>query len=397
MEIFRRNIKELDFTLIGTMVLLAAFGCLALLATTYGKSTSPNGSVPPHVLSKQIVFEIIGFVMMLATAAFDYRILRKYRWWIYGVVIVLLLAVFGFHSANRGGAHSWIPLGPLTFEPSEFMKLAMIIVIAGFMADNDESDFPDYRLHKTWPIWLVFIVPFALIYKQPALGQALVMFAIVMTMMAVYVKRFHFFVLTLLLVVLVGGLTLIATQYSVQTVNFLQNVVVGHHIIKEFQLMRILTWLDPKMALSSAGYSVHETQMAIGSGQIFGEGLFNGIETGGGWIPNQWTDYIFSGVGEEFGFLGSSVLVLLFLIVFYRMTRIAGTARDTFGTYLIIGLVGMFGFQVFENIGMDMYMSPATGITLPFVTYGGSSLILNYIAIGLSLSVCLRRKRLRFS
>lgn len=397
MEMFRRNFRELDFTLIGVMVVLAAYGCLALLATTYGKPTAPHGSVPPHVLSKQILFEILGFIVMLVVAALDYRLLRKYRWWIYGIVLVMLLVVFKFHSADRGGAHSWIPLGPLTFEPSEFMKLAMIIVIASFMADNDESEFPDYRIRKTWPIWLVFLVPFALIYKEPALGQSLVLFAILMTMLAVYVKRSHFVMLTLLLAIIIGGVTVVAVQYPMQAYNFLQNVVVGHHYIREFQLMRILTWLNPKLALSTAGYSVHETQMAIGSGQIFGEGLFNGIKTTGSAIPNQWTDYIFSGVGEEFGFVGSSVLVLLFLMVFYRMTRIAGSSRDAFGTYLIIGLVGMFGFQVFENIGMDMYMSPATGITLPFVTYGGSSLILNYISIGLALSVCVRRKRLRFS
>ncbi|MDQ0188989.1 FtsW/RodA/SpoVE family cell cycle protein [Alicyclobacillus cycloheptanicus] len=395
METFRRNFRELDFTLIGAMILLAVYGCIALLATTYGKPTAPNGPVPPHVLSKQIMFEVVGFILMLAMAAVDYRVLRKYRWWIYGVVLLLLVAVFAMPTVN--GAHSWIPLGSLTFEPSEFMKLALIIVIAGFMADNDESEFPDYRLRKTWPIWVVFIVPFALIYKEPALGQALVVFAIVMTMLVVYLKRSYFIIFTIITLLVVGGITLVAVQYPHQAVDFLNNVVIKHHIIRKFQLMRILTWLDPTLALNKEGYSVHQTQMAIGSGQIFGEGLFNGIETSGGWIPNQWTDYIFSGIGEEFGFVGSSLLILLFLVIFYRMTRIAGTSRDAFGTYLIIGLVGMFAFQVFENIGMDMYMSPATGIALPFVTYGGSSLLLNYMAIGLALSVCVRRKRLRFS
>lgn len=378
------------------MVLLAAYGWLILFAVTYGKPTTPNGSVPPHVLSKQIVFEVLGFVVMVVMTALDYQLLRKYRWWVYGGTLVLLTAVFAFNSVQ--GAHSWIPLGPLQFQPSELMKLALIFVIAGFMADNDEAEFPDYRLVKTWPIWVVFIVPFALIYKEPALGQSLVVFAIVMTLLAAYVKRWHFVMLSLLLVLVVGGLSLVAVQYPHQAIYFLNhNYLVRHKIIHTFQLERILTWLNPNMALNNAGYAVHYSQMAIGSGQIFGEGLFSGIETTGGWVPNQWTDYIFSGVGEEFGFVGSSILVLLFLVIFYRMTRIAATARDTFGTYIVIGIVGMFAFQVFENIGMDMYLSPATGITLPFISYGGSSLVVDYLAIGIALSVSLRKKRLRFN
>lgn len=395
MEIFRRNFRQLDFPLIAAMVLLAAYGCLILFAVTYGKATAPSGSVPPHVLGKQIAFEVLGFIVMFVMTAVDYHLLRKYRWWIYGITLVLLLAVFGFHSVQ--GAHSWIPLGSLQFQPSELMKLALIFVIAGFMADNDEAEYPDYRLVKTWPIWVVFVVPFALIYKEPALGQSLVVFAIVMTLLASYVKRWHFVLLSLLLVLVVAGILLVVVQYPHQAIYFLDhNFLVRHKIIHTFQLQRILTWLNPNLDLNGAGYAVHYSQMAIGSGQIFGQGLFNGIETSGGWVPNQWTDYIFSGVGEEFGFVGSSILVLVFLVIFYRMTRIAATARDTFGTYVVIGIVGMFAFQVFENIGMDMYLSPATGITLPFISYGGSSLVVNYLAIGIALSVYLRKKRLRF-
>lgn len=396
MDILRRNFRQLDFTLIGMMVLIAAYGCLVLLAVTYGKPTTPAGSVPPHVLTKQIFFEVIGFITMFVMATLDYQLLRRYSWWIYGVTLFLLIAVFAMPAVAF--AHSWIPLGPLEFQPSELMKLALILAIARLMADNDEAEFPDYRIVKTWPMWIMMIVPFGLVYKEPALGQALVIFAIFMTLLAAYVKRSHFIVLSIIMVLVVGGITVMAVQYPHQATYFLtHNFLVKHKIIKQFQLERILTWLNPNMALNGPGYAVHYSQMAIGSGQIFGEGLFSGIETSGGWVPNQWNDYIFSGIGEEFGFVGSSILVLLFLVIFYRLTRIAATARDTFGTYVVIGIVGMFAFQVFENIGMDMYMSPATGITLPFISYGGSSLILDYMAIGIALSVCLRKKRLRFN
>ncbi|WDL97972.1 FtsW/RodA/SpoVE family cell cycle protein [Alicyclobacillus sp. ALC3] len=396
MDILRRNFRQLDFTLIGMMVLLAAYGCLVLLAVTYGKPTAPNGTVPPHVLTKQIAFEVLGIIMMLVMTIVDYQVLRKYSWWVYGVTLFLLLAVYAMPKV--AGAHSWIPLGPLEFQPSELMKLALIVVVARLMADNDEAELPDYRFIKTWPMWLLVLVPFGLVYKEPALGQALVIFAIFMTLLAAYVKRSQFIVLSLIMVIVIGGITVAAVQYPHQATYFLtHNFLVKHKIIHQFQLERIITWLNPNTALNGNGYAVHYSQMAIGSGQIFGEGLFNGIETSGGWVPNQWTDYIFTGIGEEFGFVGASVLVLMFLVVFYRMTRIAATARDTFGTYIVIGIVGMFAFQVFENIGMDMYLSPATGITLPFVSYGGSSLIIDYMAIGIALSVAVRKKRLRFN
>lgn len=392
MDTLRRNVRELDFTMIGVLLLLAVYSCVALLASTYGKV---GGSIPTHVVPKQILFEVLGLIAMFLTAVYDYRSLRKIRWWLYGAAIVLLVVVYAFH--DRSGAHSWIPVGLFAFQPSEFAKLAMIVALGSHMASVDESEFPDYSMRNTWQVGVLFVVPFALTLKEPALGQALVMFAIVLVMYLVWAKRTIFTVLLTLIVLGVAGTAVVATQFPVQSANFITNVVVDKaHLIKPFQADRITTWLDPGSDPTNSGYNVRQAQIAVGSGQVFGEGLFNGIETRGGWVPNQWTDYIFTAVGEEFGFVGSSVLVLLFLILIYRLVRIAGTAQDTFGSYIIMGVIGMFAFQVFENIGMDMYMSPSTGITLPFISYGGSSLIVNYVAIGLALSVSLRKRKLRF-
>lgn len=392
MDTLRRNIKDFDFTIVSVLILLAIYSAVALLAATHGKSGS---DVPTHIVLKQSLFEIIGIVLMFVAAAYDYRSLRRIQWWIAGVATFLLIAVFAMPS--RQGAHSWIPLGLFSFQPSEFGKLALIICVAGFMADIDESEFPDYRLRRVWPIPVMFIIPFALTLKEPALGQALVMVAITLTMYMVFARRSHFLLIVVLTIVFVVLISVVSVMFPAQSTTFIENVLVKHHLLQQYQAYRVITWLNPGFSPLHWGYNIRLAQIAVGSGQVFGEGLFNGIETRGNWIPNQWTDYIFTAIAEEFGFIGSSVLILLFLVLLYRLVRIAGSSQDTFGTYLVVGIVGMFSFQVFENMGMDMYMSPSTGITLPFISYGGSSLIANYLAVGLALSVALRHKKLRFS
>jgi len=392
MENTRRRIRDIDFSMISVLVIFAIYSCVAVLAATYGKISI---DIPAHAWMKQAMFELVGVVGMVLMASIDYRTLRRLKWWIYCFSILSLLVVFAMPGSH--GAHSWIPLKVFSLQPSEFAKLSLILSIAAYMADIDEAEFPDYRLRKTIPIWILFIIPFALTYKEPALGQALVMFAIVMTMLSIFIKRSHFVVLTTTFVAICLGTTLVLVQFPTQAFTFIQKVLIPHHILKGYQADRILSWLDPKYQLSNAGFNVHETEYAIGSGRMFGEGLLNGHATSGGWVPNQWTDYIFSAIGEEFGFMASSILILLFMILIYRLIRIAGTSPDTFGTYVIIGIIGMFGFQIFENIGADMYMSPSTGITLPFISYGGSSLLANFMAIGIAISISMRRKKLRFN
>lgn len=392
LETLRRNIRDLDFTVFGVLLLLAVYACIAVSAATHGNN---NPLIPRHIVEKQMMWEIIGILVMVGATLFDYRVLRRFHWWLYGVSLVLLVAVYGFRPEQ--GAHSWIQLHTLSFQPSELAKLTLIIWLAAFMAGRDEAEVPDYRLRSVWPIIPIFMVPFALTYVEPALGQALVMVAIVLTMYTVFSKRSHFAWMMVAVLVVVVGFSVIATMYSTEAVHFINTVLVKHHIMKPYQTYRITTWLDPSFSQDNYGYNIHMAQTAIGGGQLFGEGLFNGIETKGGWVPNQWTDYIFSAIGEEFGFVGAAVLIVLFLMLIYRLIRIAGTTTDLFGMYIVIGVVGMFAFQVFENIGMDMYLSPSTGITLPFISYGGTSLAVNYLAIGVILSVGLRRRKLRFN
>ncbi|MCF8567137.1 rod shape-determining protein RodA [Alicyclobacillus tolerans] len=391
MEILRRNIRDLDISIWVILLLLAVYGCVAIAVTTHN---NPDPNIPTHIMTKQIIWECAGIAIMLAATVFDYRTLRPIRWWIYGAAMLFLVGVFGFPAVQ--GAHSWISLKVVSFQPSEFAKVALIVSLAGFMADVDESENPDYRLRKMWPIAVMFVPMFALTYKEPALGQALVMIAIVITMYTVFARRSHFAWIVAALAVGVTGISVAAVMFSNQTTQFINDVIVKHHLLKAYQVNRIIVWLNPNYSLNHYGYNIHMAQVAIGSGQLFGEGLFHGHLTGNGWVPNQWTDYIFTAIGEEFGFIGSAVLVFLFLVLIYRMIEIARTSTDSFGAYLVIGTVGMMAFQVFENIGMDMYLSPSTGITLPFISYGGTSLVIDYLAMGIILSVGLRRRTFRF-
>jgi rod shape determining protein RodA len=386
-EGIRRYLRDIDYTIVVLVAVLMTYSCLAIAGVH-------NAQMPSHAWLKQLVVGVVGFVVMFAVAMSDYRSLRRIRWWLYGITTVLLVVVFAFPAVNY--AHSWINLKFTTFQPSEFSKLALIIATAAFMANVDESELPDYRIRSSWPIWAMLIPPFVLTLKEPALGQALVMVSISLIMFMAFTKRSIFVLLCC--AVLLGGVVLVTVPifYSQEAAAFVHQVLIPHNILKGYQGERILAWLDPNYDLGGSGFNVHQAQMAIASGQMFGEGALNGLLSLHAGVPNEWTDYIFSSVGEQFGFLGSAGLVLCFLALIYRLVRIARHSSDTFGMYMVVGILGMFAFQVFENVGMDMYMSPSTGITLPFVSYGGSSLLANFMAVGIAMSVAIRHKPLRF-
>lgn len=385
-------LKHLDWAIIISLFLLAVFSTVAVFSSTYGKS---GPSVPTQIVPKQIFFEILGFIFMIVTAKFDYSSLRRNSRWLYGISIFLLLVVFVM--PREFGAHSWIPLGIFAFQPSEFAKLTLIIAVGAYMAHTDESEVRSRKFKQMAAIFGMFVAPFLLTLKEPALGQALVMFAIVYAMYIIFAKRSHFTLLILGFILVVFGFTVLALDFSQQSTNFIENVLVRHNLLQSFQADRIVTWLNPSYDPSGAGYNVQQAQAAVGSSEVFGDGFLKGVATRGGMIPNQSTDFIFTAIAEQFGFIGSAILVLVFLVLIQRLIQIASTALDSFGTYLVTGIIGMFAFQVFQNVGMDIYLSPATGITLPFISYGGSSLIANYIAVGLALSVYNRSRSIFFT
>ncbi len=388
-SIVKRNLRDFDFTLIFIMICISLISCVAVYTSTYGKTDS---GIPPHILARQVIFELMSYVAMFVVAFMDYRILGKFRWWFYGASLAMLVIVLGVHHTVNG-AHSWLPLGSLTFEPSELMKVAAIIWTADYMARMNERDFPDYSFKALLPILAVFIVPFLLIMKEPALGQGLVILAIGYSMLLVYVKKSHARIMMIGTGAFLALIILAVGVFPNQAIHLVEH----QHLLKPYQSQRIISFLDPGYQPLHAGYAVMEAQIAVGNGGLFGTGLLHGSQTSGNWVPFQWTDFIFSAIAEQLGFVGGSVLILLFAVMLYRMIRIAMTAVDDFGAYLITGCIGMFAFQVLENIGMNLAMTPATGFTLPFISYGGSSLIVNFISMGLVLSVALRRRTLRFN
>ncbi|PWI58937.1 FtsW/RodA/SpoVE family cell cycle protein [Sulfoacidibacillus thermotolerans] len=394
-SIVKRNIRDLDYPLIFVMICISIISCIAVYTSTYGKADPATGNallgIPPHILLRQIMWEVLSYIVMFVMMFVDYKSLAKWHWWFYGISVFLLLAVFGFHRVN--GAHSWISLpAGLSFQPSELAKVALIIWIADYMARMNEREYPDYSLKGLLPIFGVFIVPFLLTLKEPALGQALVMLAILFSMLVVYVQRKHLRILVTGSLGFLIFFMLAVGPFGNQTIQ----VLTHQHILHPYQTQRLISFINPTANPTGAGYQVLEAEIAVGSGGVFGTGLLRGSQTNGSWIPFQWTDFIFSAIAEQLGFVGSSLLIMLFLIMLFRMVKVATSALDDFGAYVIAGSIGMFAFQIFENIGMNLVLSPATGITLPFVSYGGSSLVVNFLSIGIVLSVSLRRRTLRF-
>jgi rod shape determining protein RodA len=323
--------------------------------------------------------------MMIDPRLYTHRL----QWIGYGIMIFLAIAVFKAQPVK--GAHSWISLGSFQLQPSEFIKIFIILTISDYMAKQREKEFP-FGWKQFFVITALTMLPFALVYKEPALGQALVILSIWGTYLLLFLKpRLMILMLTVTALVL-GGFTASSLLFPKQTIAF-----VDHKLpIKSYQKDRIKVFIDPTLDPSDKGFQVSQAITAVGSGEVFGRGLLKGSQTQHGWVPEQQTDFIFSAIAEETGFVGSSLLIFCFFVLFYRMMRIGATSRDEFGTFFIYGSIGMFIFQIFENIGMNLVITPSTGITLPFVSYGGSSLLTNFIVMGIVLSIAIRRRKLIF-
>jgi rod shape determining protein RodA len=273
------------------------------------------------------------------------------------------------------GAQRWISLGFFQFQPSEFAKLVLIVVLAKFFADNyDRLEQPKYLA-----LSLAYVaVPVALVMKQPDLGTALVLMVIWLAMALVSrVRKLHLAIL--------GGAALVMLPF-------------GLKLLKPFQRARLETFINPTADPLHTGYNAVQSTITVGSGQVFGRGLAAGSQSQLNFLPPlaQHTDFIFAVLGEKMGFVGASLLIFLFGVLFYRGFRIAYRAQDRFGMFLATGIVAMLVFHVFINVGMNMGIAPVTGIPLPFVSYGGTALIVGLVAVGLLESVAVRRKKLQF-
>jgi rod shape determining protein RodA len=368
--------RQVDVVLVVAAGLIGAFGCLMIYTATRDQLQAA-GLGPTYYLKKQAIFMVAGVAVMLAVAAIDYRKFRDWAPAIYGFSLVLLLAVYAVGHKSKG-AQAWFQFGSYQMEPSEFVKIALIIALASFCAAAKGK----VTLRAFVALLGLSAVPFILIYKQPDLGTALVLAAV------------------LVAVLLIGGASsrhLVALGLVTVVIGF---GVVHFGVLKSYQQARLTSFVsspnqpDAALLRSPAGanlYNLAEAKTAIGNGGVTGRGLGKGTMTNLSYVPEQRTDFIFTAVGEQLGLVGSAVLLLLFAIVIWRTWQAATLSRDKFGTLVCVGVLAMLTFQVFENIGMTMGIMPVAGIPLPLMSYGGSAVIATFAALGLVLSVRMRR------
>ena len=318
--------------------------------------------------TKQILYALIGFMLLIVASRNDYKILKNYSGALYVIMIALLLIV-EFFGATRLGATRWISLGPFQFQPSELSKLILIIVLAKFYSQNYDYSNQFRILVRS----LAYSLPaIFLVLVQPDLGTAIVLSSIWLVMtLATKVQKKYIVGMILLLII---------------------SMPLIYPTLKDYQKQRITTFLQPTADPSGTGYNVKQAIIAVGSGGVYGQGLGGGEQSQGNFLPSSPTDFVFAVLAEKLGFLGALVCIMLFLTVITRMIMDASVAQDRFGSLLCIGIATMFVVHVFVNIGMNLGVMPVTGIPLPFISAGGTSLMVSLFSVGLVESVYSRRR-----
>ncbi|MFD2670482.1 FtsW/RodA/SpoVE family cell cycle protein [Marinicrinis sediminis] len=334
---------------------------------------------------RNVILYILGFIGLFTTMFIDYRILSKAGPFIYGIGFILLIYVL-FFGEPINNAKGWIKLGSFTFQPAELMKLAIIILVAQLMARRNGEQLD--LLKDALPITMVVFVPFVVVMLQPDLGNAIIYMVILVGMLWIGNLRLKIVLAGLTVaVVFFASFLFLYQSYHDQLESYLREQEKAHW------MTRVDTFLYPEKVSSDAIYHVKHSKIAIGTGGLTGEGFKQGEWNSKHFVPYTYSDSIFSVLGEEFGFIGSSMLMLLYFLLIYRMILISLQASHLSGAYMIIGIVSMFVFQVFENVGMLIGLMPLTGITLPFISYGGTSLLINMASIGLVLSVKVHQEK----
>ena len=328
------------------------------------------GLDPEYYLKRHVLNILIGALLAYGTTLIDYRLLRAYTpiIWLASVIGLVIVLIPGLGS-EINGARAWISLpGGFQFQPAELAKIAIIVGIAMIMADreNAHDDPNDLDVLKALAI---SAVPVLLIIAQPDLGTVLIISAAILAMIGASGAPSRW-VIGLLILAVIGVFTAIQTG-----------------AVSQYQIARLQSFVDPSADPQATGYQLRQSRITIGSGGILGKGLFNGPQTNGRFVPEQQTDFIFTVAGEELGFIGCSVILALYLLLFIRAFAICRRSSDLFGRLVCIGVIAWFIFQTFENIGMTMGLMPMTGVPLPFLSYGGSSMFANLIGIGLLQNV----------
>jgi rod shape determining protein RodA len=370
----RRNVPPFDLILVIATLLVSIIGVVMVYTATRG-SLLAQGEDPKTFLKKQGLFVVLGIIVMVVVALIDYRRIEPIANILYWLIILSLLGVFAVGSSAQGAAR-WFSLGPLQLQPSEFAVLALILAVSAYCARR-EADGLAWR--DVFRLLIMAAIPIVLVLLQPDLGTAMIMIIVTLVLLAVAGLPIR------ILVMLLVGTALFAV------------VAVESGLLHHYQIARLTTFLNPNSHSSnpyvqSAIYNEDQAKNAIGSGGVFGSGIGHGVQTNLGYVPEQQTDFIFTAVAEQLGFVGSVFVLALEGVIAWRVLHAAVVARDTFGRLICSGLFAFIAFSVFQNAGMTMGIMPITGIPLPFVSYGGTAVLVFFGAVGLALSVGARRK-----
>ena len=360
----RRLVNYFNWGLLGLAMVVGAFGLVALYSSVKAGEPSPN----QMIFSKQLMWFCGGTVLMVAAFLFNYKHLDRWAYILYAFSIFLLLWVMLF-GKNVGGARRWLALGPVSLQPSEIVKIGVIIVLSHYY--SRVADTRGLTIRQLLLPMVCTLIPVGLIVKQPDLGTAMLilLMATTITLFMKVERR------TLIALVSAGAMFIPAAWF----------------FLKGYQKQRILTFFNPDRDPLGSGYHIIQSKIAIGSGMAFGKGFQKGTQNVLSFLPEQHTDFIFSVMAEEWGFIGAGLMVLLLMMIIIRGLQVAHGCREPFGTILAVGIAAMLFWQVVINVGMVMGLMPVVGVPLPLVSYGGSSVMTIMISIGIWLNISMRR------
>ena len=367
---FRTLLKNTDYIIVVIAIILALIGIVGIYSAGYNDELTKNDYL------KQLIWLGISIVALIVIWFINYDIYGVLCYPLYIVSIGLLVAVLFTEKVK--GASSWFNFGGINFQPSEIAKITYILMLSKFLDYILSKD--KKSVNKWYNILIVlgiFAAPLILIILQPDFGTALVFISITIFMLFKAGISYKYILIGILSVVIIAPLV-----YS--------------FVLNDTQKQRVIVFLNPEEDPLGSGYNAIQSKMAVGSGMIFGTGLLKGTQTQYGYLPVKSSDFIFSVLSEEMGFVMSTIIVILYTVLLLKILKIAKTSKDMFGSLISIGIFGMILFHLLENIGMTIGLMPITGIPLPFVSYGGSSLLTNFVALGIATGISARRQKSLF-
>ncbi|MCB2356432.1 rod shape-determining protein RodA [Clostridium estertheticum] len=365
LKLNKKFLREFDYITIIAVICIAILGCVTIYSATYNVYGN-------RYIKLQGIFLILGLIMVYFFLLFDYMLVENYAVIIYWAGVIFLI-INHFWGSTINGAKSWINIGSMAVQPSEFAKIGMIIMLAKKI-DEMEGKFDNPK--NLLQLIMYAAIPMILIFRQPDMGMTMVSFFIVLG------------------IVFIAGLDWKIITSGMISILLLLIGVWNSSIIKPYQKVRLTSFLDPTQNTSSSGLQLAQSTLTVGSGGLTGTGFLKGVQFNN--IPEHYTDFIFAVLSEERGLIGVLILLLLYGIVIYRLIKIAKNSKDIFGTVISVGLVSNLLFSILQNIGMNIGIMPITGITLPFMSYGGSSLLTSFMLLGLVLNIGMRRNKINF-